>query len=324
MRHDRMQLLATIADLYYIEQCSQAEIARQTGYSRSAVSRLLTEAHENGVVEIKVNHPLKRSSQLEAAVSRQFDLTAVYVAQRGRLDYERTLRLLGRLSARYLDEAVAPDSTLGISWGTAVHETAQALRPRYYPDFRVVQMIGAVGISDPEIDGHDLARVIGNTFSCSYHTLNAPLVVDGLATTHALLQDRVIRRTISYALECDFALVGIGSTDPQRSSLLRAGHLTPSEVDALQEAGAVGDICGRVFDADGRMLEHSLNDRVIGIDIRELAKSDCIVVGVAGGRLKAPAILAALRGGLVDVLITDSTAAEALVEYTSQPAVWAA
>ena len=144
MRHDRLQLLATIADMYYVEGRSQADIARQTGYSRSAVSRLLTEAREQGVVEIRINHPLRRSADLEQALTARYPLRACFVAQRGQLDYPRMLQMLGRLGAAYLSEHMLPDSVLGISWGTAIFEVGQALRQRYWPNLQVVQMVGAI------------------------------------------------------------------------------------------------------------------------------------------------------------------------------------
>lgn len=310
MQYERMQLLATVAELYYVERQSQAQIAEQTGYSRSAISRLITEAHENGIVEVKINHPLQRASDLEQRLMKQFDLSVAYVAQRGGLDHSRMLRLLGRLGAHYLSESLQPTSILGISWGTAVYEVGQALRPRNYPDMRVIQMIGAVGDSNSEIDGHEVARAISSTFGGSYHTLNAPLIVEDPVTKNALLNDNIIQRTIDLAYRSDFALVGIGSNEPDQSSLLRAGHLKPNEVDELNRAGAVGDICACIYDIEGKLVEHPLNERVVGIDIHKLANTDCKIIGVAGGEVKAPAILGALRGKLIDGLITDSTAAE--------------
>ena len=104
--YERLELLATVADLYYIERCSQAEIASRLGYSRSAVSRLLSEAHDRQLIEIRVNHPMQRDSQLEYALRSRFELEAVYVAQRGFLAYDRMLMQLGRLAAGYLDEVL--------------------------------------------------------------------------------------------------------------------------------------------------------------------------------------------------------------------------
>lgn len=312
-RHERLQLLATVADLYYVDGRGQAEIARRLGYSRSTISRLLTEARETGVVEIRIHHPLERSSELESALMDRFGLQVAQVAVRGQLDYTRMLRQLGRLGAAYLSENLTPTSSLGVSWGTAVYEVAQAFRTRHYPKFRVVQMIGAVGASDPTIDGHDVARRIATKFGGTYHTLNAPLIVGDVATTQVLLREPNIRKTLAMAAEVDYALVGIGSVEPETSSLVRAGFLSAEEMAALKAAGVVGDMCARHFDIDGQLYTGEVTQRLISIDLRTFINRPIVVVAVAGGIAKARSILGALNGGLVDVLITDSTAAEAVL-----------
>ena len=110
------------------------------------------------------------------------------------------------------------------------------------------------------------------------------------------------------------ALVGIGSVDRERSSLVRAGYMSVAEMAELHAEGAVGDVCGVHIDIQGRVLDVEVNRRRIGIDLPALAAGPCTVVGVAGGRVKAAAILGALRAGFLDVLITDSNAAQAILE----------
>lgn len=111
----------------------------------------------------------------------------------------------------------------------------------------------------------------------------------------------------------DYALVGIGSVDRERSSLVRAGYLSVDEMAELEAVGAVGDVCGVHVDIQGHVLDVEVNRRRIGVDLPALAAGPCTVVGVAGGRVKAAAILGALRQ-LLDVLIADSNAAQAILE----------
>lgn len=315
--YERLELLATVADLYYIERCSQAEIANRLGYSRSAVSRLLSEAHERQLIEIRVNHPMQRDSQLEYALRSRFDLEAVYVAQRGFLAYDRMLMQLGRLAAGYLDEVVAESSIIGLSWGTAVYETVSALAPRRLRGVEVVQMIGGLGKGDPQIDGPGVAMALAERLGGRYYTLNAPLIVSDEQTRQSLLSSRVIQETIQLALRADLAVVGIGSVDMARSSLLRTGYLTAEELDVIGRTGAVGDICGTHFDTAGRILDIDVNRRLVGVSLSELCAAPCRIIAVAGGRLKALAIAGALRGQLIDVLVTDSNAAEQVLAMSS-------
>jgi DNA-binding transcriptional regulator LsrR (DeoR family) len=87
--------------------------------------------------------------------------------------------------------------------------------------------------------------------------------------------------------------------------------LTQSDLDEAIANGAVGDIANRFIDADGQPVQVELNERIIGIDLDQLGKIPR-VVGVAGGSNKIAPIRAALRGKLIDVLITDQATAEAL------------
>ncbi|MEM7336376.1 MAG: sugar-binding transcriptional regulator [Chloroflexota bacterium] len=313
MRHSRLQLLATIADLYYVEQQNQSEIARKTGYSRSAISRLLTEARNLGVVEIRINHPLQRLSTLEYELIDRFGLQACFVAQRGLLNYPRMQRLLGRLGAAYLSDNMQPDSRLSAGWGMGVYEVAQAFRERYWPNFQIIQMMGATGSVNATIDGPGVVTQIANTFSGTCRTLNAPLYVESQETRAALLRERNIRATLDLASNANFALTGIASIEPERSGIVRAGHLDVDEHKRTLDAGAIGDICGQLFDENGRILDIDINHRVIGVDLTMLQQNGCTIVGVAGGRIKAPAIRGALRGRLINVLVTDSSAAEIIL-----------
>jgi deoxyribonucleoside regulator len=300
---ERAQFLANIANMYYEQHMTQAEIAGEVGYSRSAISRLLLEAHHRGIVEIRIHFPLNRATDLERKLR-----------QRGTSSDQRALMQLGRLGAACLDNVLTQESILGISWGTAIYEVANALRAREWPGVQVVQMIGAAGRGDPLIDGPELARNLAHTLGARYHTLNAPLIIDDLSIRQALMKERNIRETLALANQVNVALVGIGSVEPDISSLVRAGHVQAKEMLAIKATGAVGDICACHYDKHGLMLDIEINKRAIGVSLQSLRRASCIVIGVAGGPRKAEAILGALRGQYIDILVTDSLAAERILE----------
>jgi len=305
---DHTELLAQVASLYYEENLTQGEIARRIGTSRSTISRLLREARANGVVEIIIHYPWKTVSELERELIERFHLRhARVLAGQGR-PYQEILRGLGVLAARYLESVLQERSILGISWGTAVHSTVQALRPERKLPITVVQMIGAVGTGDPLIDGPDLARLLANIYGGECRYLHAPLIVEDAHVQEMLLQEPRIRETLSLARRADVALVGIGSTVPEVSSLLRAGYLEREALMQLRAQGAVGDVCARHYDVQGQVLDIDLNRRTVGIEL-EVLHSIERVISVAGGEAKAEAILGALRGGHVNVLVTDDVAA---------------
>jgi len=304
--------LAEIASWYYEEGLDQAAIARRLGCSRSMVSRYLKEARARGLVEIRVRHPLKTDPLLAKALQGAFPLREALVLADPPSDPRSLLRRLGELGARALQQRLRPGIRIGVSWGTAVYEVVRAMPELPVSRAQVVQIIGALGAGDPMIDGPELARWLAEKLNAPVRHLHAPLLVEGEAVAQALRSERAIVETLDLARRVHVALIGIGSVDPRLSSLRRAGYLTESDLEALRAAGAVGDVLARALDAEGNLLDHPLNRRVIGLELEALRRIPT-VIAVAGGVAKAPAIRAALRGGYLDVLVTDAEAAAAVL-----------
>jgi deoxyribonucleoside regulator len=313
---ERLELLAQAASLYFDQGLNQADIADQLGVSRASVSRLLNEARDLGVVEIRVNFPLTRVATLERALSEQFKLQAVYVLSTKTILPEHVLGRLGRLASQHLQARLQPNAIVALSWGTAVFETVQATRRRPVDGLKVVQVIGAAGSSNPLIDGPDLARQLAERLGGQYFYLHAPLLVESSFIRDTLLADARMQQTLALARQATTALVGIGSIQPEISPLLRAGFISVEEEQELARAGAVGDFCGYHIDMGGTLVDMPINRRVVGITLDEL-RAIPQVIGVAGGLAKAPTILGVLRGGLINVLVTDDHAAQEVLRLHS-------
>jgi DNA-binding transcriptional regulator LsrR (DeoR family) len=316
MDDQRFELLAKAASLYYEQSFNQNEIAAILGYSRSHISRMLTEARREGIVEIHVHHPLERVPVLERRLKDQFSLQEVQVLQSSGLPYPQMLRRLGALAASLLAEKVTAHSILGISWGTALYEVANMLQPMDYPEVRIVQLIGSATSRDHQVDGPGLARTFSQQFGGQYYTLAAPWFVRDIQIREALMEERHIGEVLDLAKKVDIALVGIGTIDPTLSSLVRAGYLTLDEIDGLKSIDAVGDVCGHHFDIQGILMDVPLAGYPFGIDAESL-RGIPLAIGVAGGMVKAPAILGAMRSRLVNSLVTDDAAARTILELCS-------
>jgi DNA-binding transcriptional regulator LsrR (DeoR family) len=305
---DHNEFLAQIASLYYQDNLTQAEIARRIGTSRSTISRLLHQAREERVIEITIHYLRKNDAAIEQELITRFGLRQARVLIGYGRTYEEILSGLGVLAARYIEGLLTKGTVLGISWGTAVHSTVEALQPNRKMPITVVQMIGAVGTGDPLIDGPDLARRLVNLYGGECHHLHAPLVVEHANVWKALLEEPRIAEPLSLADHADIALVGIGSPVAEMSSLLRAGFLDRAALARLRSQGAVGDICSRHYDAHGRVIDIELNQRTVGIQLETLHGIER-VIGVAAGEAKTKAILGALRGRHINVLVTDDATA---------------
>jgi DNA-binding transcriptional regulator LsrR (DeoR family) len=317
MSIDREDLLVEIATRYYLHDQSQQEIADQLDLSRPNISRLLKEARERGIVNITIQHPLGRKPQLEQALIKQFGLREAGVVRSIPGDLLATLYDTARLAGRMLEQFLPTARVLGISWGTTINAIAQTFQPQQHYDVEVVQMMGGVGGPDPAIDGPALAQRLAHALADRYRYLHAPLIVDTATTASALCKQHSIAETLNIAARSDVALVGIGAVERDVSSLMRAGYLKPDEFDVLQRAGVVGDICARHFDIQGRPLVPEIDQRLIAITLEQIALIP-VVIGVACGEIKAKAILGALRGGYLNVLITDAVTAEAILALAAE------
>lgn len=309
----RTVFLARVASLYYDQNKSQQEISKEMGVSRSAISRFLTEARDRGIVEIIVHYPWRTSTPLEQELTATFDnLKAVRVLKTENKSYEEMLQGLGTLAAQFLDNILYDGMIIGISWGTALYHMIREMQPRNLPGVEVVQLIGATGSENVPTDGPVLARLLTDRLGGFPRYLHAPLIVENEAVRETLLQTRNIQETLARAQQADVALVGIGCTNSELYSLKRAGYVDEAETQQIRAAGVVGDICGHHYSLTGEWLDIDINHRAVGISLDTLANIDK-VIGVAGGSRKGAAILGAIRGGHINVLITDERAAQKIL-----------
>jgi DNA-binding transcriptional regulator LsrR (DeoR family) len=316
MSEERRHLLAEIATLYYEEELSQAEIADRLGLSRSNVSRLLAEARQEGVVEITIHYPWRGMPDLEKLLIERFQLKDARILQTGHYGYSQVVQGLGVLAARYLETRLRDHMVLGISWSTGVYQVVNALRAARRLGVTVVQLTGAVGSVAPILDGPDLARWLAQTLGGQYRYLHAPLIVESAEMRQALEQERAIRETLDLARRADIALVGIGSIQPALSTLLQAGIVDERGLETVAALGAVGDICTYHYNIQGCLVPLELHRRIMAIDLPSLARVP-LVIGVAGGREKAEAILGALRGSYINCLVTDEVAANEVLRLAA-------
>lgn len=302
-------MLAQIAEDYYVGGRSQEEIASELRISRSYVSRLLNRARAMGIVEFSINHPIATEPELETEIRRRFGLKRCIVVADVTQNLPETLRIAGRSAARYLIETIRPDDTLAISWGTGIRAVIEALKPTPKGASHVVQMFGGMSLNTYGISGPDLVAKMARALNATYEYLHAPWLVDSAASAEALMQQPDVAGALASAATANVAFVGVGATGQGSSSLLfNNTYLMEHELTELVRERAVGDIAGRAFNSEGRPCQLSFDDRIIGLDLDRLSKIP-VVVGIATGEHKGEALLAAVKGGFVNAVVTDRTVA---------------
>ena len=305
------ELLYQVAKLYYEQRRTQLEIARAVKTSRSTVSRLLQRAIDQKIVVIKINYPWRRNSDLEHRLAAQFNLQDVRVLESEDRSEEKVLAGTGFLAAQLISRSVKNGDILGVSYGRAVANTAAALAPSRRVALTVVPVIGALGAGNNAIDGPELVRQFAHAFGGDYHILPGPLLVKDERTRDILLKLPQINQTLALARRANLVVVGIG--DVSHASPIWEGYLDKRGIDWVISRGAVGHMCGQFFDENGQVMVISTNQRSIGIGLKTLPGIHR-VLAVASGRDKAAAIRSAMRGRFFNMLVTDSAAAEAILE----------
>ncbi|MDQ7829094.1 MAG: sugar-binding transcriptional regulator [Armatimonadota bacterium] len=303
-------LLARVADLYYLQDLTQQAIAERLGLSRPTVSRLLRRARAEGVVRIEVARAPEAYPKLARALERRGVREAVVVEAAA--DPAVTRAAVGRAGAALLVRLLRPGMRLGISWGRSVAAVVEALPAQRRVPVELVPLVGGVGQVRSEIHANDLVRRAAAALGGRVTLLHAPAVAAHPRVRQALLSDPAIRRVLDLARRADVALVGIGAPVPS-STLVESGYFSAADLAALRRRGAVGDVCTRFFTAEGRPAAPELEARTVAVTLEELRRLTT-VVAVAAGTEKARAIAGAVRGGLVDVVVTDHRTAAAVVE----------
>jgi DNA-binding transcriptional regulator LsrR (DeoR family) len=312
-RVDELRLMAKVARMYYIQELNQQAITEKLQLHQSTISRMLKKARTHNLVRFSIATPPGTFAELEDQLTSRFNLKDAVVVDCP-AEGEAMVRDLGAALAYFLESTLKPGKIIGISsWSRSLFAMVDALHPGdYCSSGKVVQILGGVGNVGSEFHAIHLAQRLAGSIGAKPVLLQSPAVVGSAEAQRVLSRDTAVQEASAMFDKLDLALVGIGSMEPSRMLAASGNIFSREERAELQRLRAVGDICFRYFDAEGQPVKSPLMKRVIGIDLAKL-RACKRVVGVAGGVQKVQAILGALRGGLIDVLITDQRTADALV-----------
>jgi DNA-binding transcriptional regulator LsrR (DeoR family) len=318
--NDELRLMTRIARLYYERNLNQTEIAELLDLSQATISRLLKQAQHENIIRISVNAPPGTFPELEEELQNKYHLKEVIISDCAREDDDLILKEIGAAAAYYLENTIKPNDVVGISsWSATLLAMVDSMHPLPRPldsqviQIQVIQILGGVGNPEAETHANHLTTRLAALLHASAKFLPAPGVVGSPETLRVMLEDPFIHHALDSFDQVTLALVGIGALEPSKLLASSGNIFSEQEVEMLRACDAVGDICLRFFKADGAPVDTPLNDRVISMRLDQL-KRVRRTVGIAGGSRKFEAIAGALRGGLINVLITDCFTARRLVE----------
>ena len=316
--NERDELLAFVAEMYYQEDKKQTEIAEMIGLTRSAVSRLLTEAREKSIVEIIIHHPFQYDHDLENKLRNTLNLKHVSVVVfSNQPDYDEIRKQLGKAASRLMAALIEPGHKIGIAWGTTVQATIEAFETAPIKDTTVVQLVGVLGSTRHSYSAQILVEQMAQKIGGEGIYLFSPFIVENEKTAASLLEDPTVARAISIGKECDIALMGIGTTKSEFCSLYKEKHISLQDLKTIREADAVGDVCAIYFDIEGNLAPIDFHQRRIGTSLPGILEIP-IRLGVAGNIEKAEAVFGAICGGFINSLVTDNLTALRVLELAQE------
>jgi DNA-binding transcriptional regulator LsrR (DeoR family) len=308
------ETLLAAARLYYLQGRSQAEVAQALGTSRSNVSRMLAEAQRQGIVEIRVNDPGGRVHELEEQVRQQFGLRDVRIAYSAPTPGLRVEDQVGVQASRLLLDHLKDSMTVALSWGHALQSMVYATTGEdVHTGVTLVQLVGGLSSIRNEISGQELVRELALRLGAGYRFLHAPATLESSVARDALLAETSIADALQAATRADLAVVGIGTPSHGSSSaILDSLRLDEADLAEFWAQKPVGDVAARYYGAAGQPIRGAVEDHILAVTLDDLVAIPH-VVGVAHGRAKAPGVLGALRGHLVDSLVCDESLARHLL-----------
>ena len=290
-----------VAHYYYNFGYNQQQVADKFGMSRQRVNRLLKQALLEGIVEIKIRDfsNVRIESELEVA----FGLKEAVVADRNDV---------GNACMTYLKDIVQDGWTIGVASSTTIAGILRGLpHAKEKSGIRVVQLMGGMNTSSASIRPDVMTVRLANVFGGEAYVLFAPAIVDNSSLAELIKEESQYKKISAMFSALNVALVSVGVLN-EENMLLTAGYLSKADYEVLKSKNCVGDVVMRFINIEGQLVDLEFNKRVMSIPLEDFKRIKTRI-GVAYGAQKVKPIIGALKGKFINVLITDTETAKALL-----------
>jgi DNA-binding transcriptional regulator LsrR (DeoR family) len=296
--------------LYYVAGNTQDQIAAKLGVSRQSAQRLVSLAVSEGLVKVRIDHPIAQCLELARALGAKFDLKLIEVTPSDPSSDSTTLGIALAASSE-LERRLrrSEPSIIAMGTGRTLKAAVELLPPIACPQHKVVSLTGNIA-PDGSAAFYNVVFTMADKIGARSFPMPLPVIASSSEERMLLHQQPMIRATLDLARQADVAFLGIGEMGAE-APLAKDGFLRPDELIALERSGAVGEMVGWAFNENGELLSGLTNDRVTSGPLPD--PSHATVIAAAMGHKKLPGIRAAIKGGLINGLITDEATAKALL-----------
>ncbi len=300
----RLRLRA--AWMYFVEEMTQNEIALKLGVGRVTVVRLLAAARERNEVKISIGDRLAECVEAERLLEKRFGVGEVIVVPLSSRGADATGPVSAATGA-YVSSLVRPNLRIGVGWGRTLVSSLAFMNERTVDDVSVVSLLGGI-MKARKFNPAEFAWRFASLYQADCYLMTAPLVVDSAATREALIERCGLGDIFELAKSLDAVVLSAAGTGPDATSH-QSKFISNADRASVIKAGAVGDVLFNFFDANGELVDHPINERVMSVPL-DIIKKVPVRVLAAGGASKVQALAGALKLLKPTVLITD--------EYTAK------
>ena len=299
-----------IAWMYYVEGLTQNEIAERLGIGRVTVVRNINEAIKQREVKIRIEGVIAECIEIEEQLKKAFNLKDAIVVPEPDNPANIT-KSIGNAAGMFMSDTLKDGMSVGVGWGATLYESLATLTTRDLSNVQVISLLGGI-VQARKFNPAEFAWQFARAVGADCYLLQAPAVVDSPATREALIERCGLRDVFKRAEKLDIAMLSCGNLE-SKSTAFRFEMLPEPDRLALIKAGAVGDVLYNFFDANGKLVNHPVNKRIMSIPLEQLRDVPLRVIS-AGGAEKIEAILGALKLINCNVLITNEATAKALLQ----------
>ncbi len=300
----RLRLRA--AWMYFVEEMTQNEIAQKLGVGRVTVVRLLASARERNEVKISIGDPLAECVEAERLLESRFGIDEAIVVPLSARGADATAPIAAATGA-YVSSLVRAEMRIGVGWGRTLVSSLAFIDERSVDRLSVVSLLGGI-MKARKFNPAEFAWRLASLFQADCYLMTAPLLVDSAATRQTLIERCGLADIFDLAKSLDAVLLGAAGTGADATSH-QSKFITNADRASVVKAGAVGDLLFNFFDANGKLVDHPINERVMSVPLDIIRKVPVRVLA-AGGASKVQALAGALKLLKPTVLITD--------EYTAK------
>lgn len=296
------ELMAKIAWYYYIDNLTQQQIADQLGIPRLRVIKLLEKARQFGIVQFKISES-NAHTEMENIIARHFGLKDVFIVPAA-AGLKNRNEALAQAAAIYISNRIPDNAYINIGYGDTTCRILNHLANNSSTRISVVSLTGGVN--------YYLPNTFSSVFNARLFLTPAPFVMSNKEMVEAICNEPAVREIAEMVPLSTMTIVGIGGID-DNATVVSSGIMSPKDLRYLAMQGAVGDVLCHFLDINGKPVESPIDDRLISTPLGVLA-AQSNVIGVAGGEKKVNAIIGALNGNFLDILITDRDTAELIIK----------